>query len=63
MKKENLCLFVCPVCRGELTVKPEIENADKTEIISGNLYCPACLIYYPVENKIPNLLPPDMRDF
>ncbi|WP_338099485.1 methytransferase partner Trm112 [Methanolapillus africanus] len=63
MKKSNLSLFVCPLCRGELTAKPEKENANGTEIVSGNLYCPACSIYYPIENKIPNLLPPDMRDF
>ncbi|WNY26929.1 Trm112 family protein [Methanolapillus ohkumae] len=63
MKKENLSLLVCPMCRKNLQAKPEEENADKTEIISGNLYCEACQIYFPIENKIPNLLPPDMREF
>ncbi|MDR0767308.1 MAG: methytransferase partner Trm112 [Methanosarcinales archaeon] len=60
MKKETLSILVCPVCRGKLTAKPETEN--EMEIISGNLYCGKCDIYYPIENKIANMLPPELRD-
>ncbi len=60
MKKETLTVLVCPACRKKLTAKPEIETDD--EIISGNLYCGNCGIYYPIENKIANMLPPELRD-
>ncbi|WNY28517.1 hypothetical protein MmiEs2_07080 [Methanimicrococcus stummii] len=60
MKKETLSILVCPACRNKLTAKPEEEN--ETEIISGNLYCAECGIYYPIENKIANMLPPELRD-
>ncbi len=51
--------MVCPVCKGKLSVRAEKENED--EILSGNLFCPACAVYYPVVDGIPNMLPPDMR--
>jgi Uncharacterized conserved protein len=60
MKKETLKILVCPMCRNSLISKPEDEN--ETEIISGNLYCPKCRVYFPIENKIANLLPPNLRD-
>ena len=60
MKKETLSVMVCPVCRGALTAKAEEET--DLEIISGNLYCQACGIYFPIENKIANMLPPELRD-
>lgn len=60
MKKETLSIMICPVCRGKLEAKPEEET--DTEIISGNLYCQSCGIYYPIENKIANMLPPELRD-
>ncbi|MDV0445011.1 hypothetical protein MmiAt1_05630 [Methanimicrococcus sp. At1] len=60
MKKETLSVLVCPACRGKLTVKSEIET--DAEIISGNLHCGACGIYYPIEDKIANMLPPELRD-
>lgn len=60
MKKETLSILVCPACREKLTAKPEIETED--EIISGNLYCEKCGIYYPIENKIANMLPPELRE-
>ncbi len=52
-------ILVCPVCKGEieLTVKEENEQ----EVVSGSLYCRKCDERYPVEDTIPNLLPPDQR--
>ena len=60
MKKELMDILVCPVCKGklELTVNEE----DKVEIVSGSLYCQKCDERYPIEDTIPNLLPPDQRD-
>ena len=60
MKKETLSIMICPVCRGALAAKAEEENS--FEIISGNLYCSVCDIYYPIEYKIANMLPPELRD-
>lgn len=60
MKKTTLPLLVCPICRAPLTAKPEEET--ETEIVSGNLYCAVCCVYYPIENKIANLLPPALRN-
>jgi uncharacterized protein YbaR (Trm112 family) len=57
MKKELMDIIVCPVCKGELelTVTDEKEG----EIISGALICRKCNHTYPIEDTIPNLLPPD----
>jgi uncharacterized protein YbaR (Trm112 family) len=59
MKKELMDILACPLCKGdlELTVKEE----DREEIISGFLYCPKCKEEYPIEEGIPNLLPPELR--
>jgi uncharacterized protein YbaR (Trm112 family) len=47
------------VCKGklELNVKEEREQ----EIVSGSLHCPKCNADYPIEESIPNLLPPELR--
>jgi uncharacterized protein YbaR (Trm112 family) len=52
-------ILVCPLCRGALELK--INKEDSREIVSGNLYCLKCRIDYPIDDTIPNMLPPDMR--
>ena len=37
----------------------EVEDAE--EVLSGSLHCQACNESYPIEDSIPNLLPPDLR--
>ena len=59
MKRELMDILACPVCKGKLELSTE-EN--EKEIITGSLYCPKCDVKYPIENGIPNLLPPDKRD-
>ncbi len=54
---EVLC---CPMCKGDLTLS--VKKREKTEILDGELFCPRCAIHYPIEEGIPNLLPPDERD-
>ena len=60
MRKETLAILICPVCHGGLELKAVDETA--AEIISGNLYCEKCDVYFPIENKIANMLPPELRD-
>ncbi|MBI2830371.1 MAG: methytransferase partner Trm112 [Chloroflexi bacterium] len=57
MKKELLDILVCPVCKGELELT--IDKADEKEIVSGSLFCHKCNVHYPIEDSVPNLLPPD----
>jgi uncharacterized protein YbaR (Trm112 family) len=59
MKRDLLDILACPVCKGDLqlTVKEE----DEKEIISGDLFCAKCNEHYPIEDGIPNLLPPELR--
>lgn len=59
MKKNLMDILVCPVCKGEL--KLTISEEKDAEIVSGSLHCPKCNVDYPIENAIPNLLPPDKR--
>ena len=60
MKPDLLEILRCPVCRGELTLT--VKRREGPEILSGNLACPKCPADYPIEDGIPNLLPPDERD-
>lgn len=59
MKKILLDILACPMCKGEL--KLTITKEDEQEIIEGSLYCANCREDYPIEDSIPNLLPPDLR--
>jgi len=52
-------ILACPVCKGDLELQVEKEEGE--EVISGVLYCPKCAERYPIEDGIPNLLPPDAR--
>jgi len=57
VKKELMEILACPVCKGELELSIDKEN--KQEIVSGTLYCRMCNHRYPIEDTIPNLLPPE----
>jgi uncharacterized protein YbaR (Trm112 family) len=52
-------ILVCPVCRGKLELQVREETAGR--VIAGALTCPACRHSYPINNAIPNLLPPTLR--
>ena len=52
-------ILVCPVCKGPLELTVEAEQGD--EIVTGILFCGACDESYPIEDTIPNLLPPELR--
>ncbi|MCK5659860.1 MAG: methytransferase partner Trm112 [Methanosarcinales archaeon] len=59
MKRELMDILACPLCKGdlELTITEETD-----EIVSGTFYCSKCDEHYPIEDGIPNMLPPEMRD-
>ena len=59
MKKDLMEILACPVCKGELELKIEAEEGD--EVVTGSLFCAACDESYPIEDTIPNLLPPELR--
>ena len=59
MKKELMQILACPVCKGELQLN--IEREEGEEIVTGSLYCSKCQHSYPIEDGIPNLLPPDLN--
>ena len=59
MKKDLMQILACPVCKGELELRVESEEGD--DVIIGSLHCAACNESYPIEESIPNLLPPDLR--
>jgi uncharacterized protein len=50
----------CPVCKGELGLVQR--RTDGTEIVEGTLTCAKCQIDYPIQDGIPDMLPPDERD-
>ena len=59
MKKQLMEILVCPVCKGELRLT--IKEQNDQEIITGSLRCDRCSETYPIEDALPNLLPPDLR--
>jgi uncharacterized protein len=59
MRKDLMDILACPVCKGELQLTVDEEQGD--EVIKGSLFCATCNERYPIEDRIPNLLPPDMR--
>ena len=59
MKPDLMDILACPVCKGELTLTATKE--EDGEIVEGSLYCSACDETYPIEDTIPNLLPPPLR--
>lgn len=60
MKESLLEIICCPIDKAELTLAVGAE--ENGEIIDGSLTCVDCGEQYPIEDGIPNLLPPDMRD-
>jgi uncharacterized protein YbaR (Trm112 family) len=39
----------------------DIEKEEGDEVVTGSLHCVNCNETYPIEDTIPNLLPPDLR--
>ena len=59
MKKELMVILACPWCKSSLALTVEEEN--DVEVVRGTLRCESCKEDYPIEDSIPNLLPPNLR--
>jgi len=59
MKRDLMEILACPVCKG--TLELTVEEEDEKEIVKGFLYCSNCSVRYPIEETIPNLLPPELQ--
>ena len=60
VKEDLLDIVCCPLDKSELEL--EAIRRDGGEILEGRLVCTECSEEYPIEDGIPNLLPPDMRE-
>lgn len=60
MKKSLMDIICCPLDKQELELDSRQEEND--EVLFGTLTCTECGEEYPIEDGIPNLLPPDMRE-
>jgi uncharacterized protein YbaR (Trm112 family) len=60
MKRDLMDILCCPLDKHDLEL--EVEEEDNEEVLSGQLVCTECGEAYPIEDGIPNLLPPDMRE-
>jgi uncharacterized protein YbaR (Trm112 family) len=56
MRRDLMEILCCPVCKGDLTLKVDKEEGE--EIVTGTLHCAHCKVDYPIEDTIPNLIPP-----
>ena len=59
VSQELLDILACPMCKGGLELT--VEEEDGVEVVKGLLRCDKCDESYPIEDSIPNLLPPDQR--
>jgi uncharacterized protein YbaR (Trm112 family) len=60
MRKDLVDILACPVDKSPLTLHVEQEAGD--EVVQGALTCTSCGETYPIEDRIPNLLPPELRE-
>ena len=58
MRRDLMDILACPICKNELTLT--VTKEDDDEVITGNLNCAHCKEDYPIEDHIPNLLPPSL---
>ena len=59
MRKDIVDILACPMDKSPLELT--IDEANGDEVIQGALTCSRCGERYPIEDRIPNLLPPAMR--
>ena len=60
MRKDLVDILACPVCKDELELRVDEEEGE--DVVRGALVCSRCNESYPIEDSIPNLLPPELRE-
>ncbi|GGN19842.1 MULTISPECIES: methytransferase partner Trm112 [Halarchaeum] len=60
MKRDLMDIICCPLDKHDLDL--DVESEEDDEVVAGTLTCTDCGETYPIEDGIPNLLPPDMRE-
>jgi uncharacterized protein YbaR (Trm112 family) len=60
VNEDLMDILCCPLDKSELEL--EADERDGEEVVSGRLVCTECGETYAIEDGIPNLLPPDMRE-
>ena len=59
MRQDLLDILACPMCGGSLELT--VEKKEGKEVVAGTLRCQQCQEVYPIQDSIPNLLPPTLR--
>lgn len=59
MKRWLMGVLACPLCKCELVL--DVVREEGEEILEGTLTCKQCGEVYPIEEGIPNMLPPELR--
>jgi uncharacterized protein YbaR (Trm112 family) len=59
VRKDLIDILACPMDKAPLEL--HIDEANGDEVIQGALTCTKCGERYPIEDRIPNLLPPETR--
>lgn len=60
MNESLMDILCCPLDKQDLELTTNEQEDD--EVIAGRLTCTECGTDYPIDDGIPNLLPPDMRE-
>jgi uncharacterized protein YbaR (Trm112 family) len=60
VKPDLMEILCCPLDQAEL--KLTARKTEGSEVMEGMLTCTKCGTEYPIEDGIPNLLPPDERN-
>lgn len=60
MRTDLMDILRCPVDKATLELETAEED-DAGEVLEGTLTCTDCGETYPIEDGIPNLLPPDLQ--
>lgn len=61
MHDDLLEILCCPTDKGDLVLRAT-QRDPKGEILEGSLTCKTCKHAYPIEDGIPNLLPPEPEE-
>lgn len=60
MKKKLMDILACPVCKHH-PLELNVTKEDAKEVLEGTIRCEKCNVDYPIEEGIPNMLPPESR--